>query len=111
MSSPTASSSPRADGRTPEQLRPLRFQNHIAPHAAGEAVKIGELQSQFSSDEQARQEEGVAQLGGAHAHHVGGPRHPADRFGRLGFAVHRREIFLLSGQDSRNAPANKSKFS
>ena len=25
----------RADGRAPHQIRPLRFQNHIAPHAAG----------------------------------------------------------------------------
>ena len=25
----------RADGRTAKELRPLRFQNHIAPHAAG----------------------------------------------------------------------------
>jgi ribonuclease PH len=28
----------RADGRTPNQLRPLRFQNHIAPHAAGSTL-------------------------------------------------------------------------
>ncbi len=29
---------PRADGRLPGQLRPLRFQNHIAPHAAGSTL-------------------------------------------------------------------------
>ena len=28
----------RADGRTAGQLRPLRFQNHIAPHAAGSTL-------------------------------------------------------------------------
>ncbi len=28
----------RADGRTPTQLRPLRFQNHIAPHATGSTL-------------------------------------------------------------------------
>jgi len=28
----------RADGRTVGQLRPLRFQNHIAPHAAGSTL-------------------------------------------------------------------------
>ena len=28
----------RADGRTSDQLRPLRFQNHIAPHAAGSTL-------------------------------------------------------------------------
>ncbi len=28
----------RADGRSPSQLRPLRFQNHIAPHAAGSTL-------------------------------------------------------------------------
>ncbi len=33
-----ADSSPRADGRTPNQLRPLRFQNHIAPHATGSTL-------------------------------------------------------------------------
>ena len=31
-------SSPRADGRTPDQLRPLRFQNHIAPYATGSTL-------------------------------------------------------------------------
>ena len=28
----------RADGRTASQIRPLRFQNHIAPHAAGSTL-------------------------------------------------------------------------
>jgi len=28
----------RADGRTPAQLRPIRFQNHIAPHATGSTL-------------------------------------------------------------------------
>jgi ribonuclease PH len=28
----------RADGRQPAQLRPIRFQNHIAPHAAGSTL-------------------------------------------------------------------------
>jgi len=31
-------STPRADGRAASQLRPLRFQNHIAPHAAGSTL-------------------------------------------------------------------------
>ena len=31
-------SAPRADGRWPAQLRPLRFQNHIAPHATGSTL-------------------------------------------------------------------------
>jgi ribonuclease PH len=31
-------SSIRADGRAAHQLRPLRFQNHIAPHAAGSTL-------------------------------------------------------------------------
>jgi ribonuclease PH len=35
-SAPT--SAPRADGRQPDQLRPLRFQNHIAPHATGSTL-------------------------------------------------------------------------
>ena len=33
-----ADSTLRADGRAPNQLRPLRFQNHIAPHAAGSTL-------------------------------------------------------------------------
>jgi len=28
----------RADGRSPSQLRPVRFQNHIAPHATGSTL-------------------------------------------------------------------------
>jgi ribonuclease PH len=28
----------RADGRRPDELRPIRFQNHIAPHAAGSTL-------------------------------------------------------------------------
>src|SRR5476651_943469 len=35
---PEIISAPRADGRTPDQLRPLRFQNHIAPHATGSTL-------------------------------------------------------------------------
>jgi ribonuclease PH len=31
-------SNSRADGRAASQLRPLRFQNHIAPHAAGSTL-------------------------------------------------------------------------
>jgi ribonuclease PH len=31
-------SSSRADNRLPNQLRPIRFQNHIAPHAAGSTL-------------------------------------------------------------------------
>src|SRR3989454_1569175 len=31
-------SAPRADGRWPDQLRPLRFQNHIAPYATGSTL-------------------------------------------------------------------------
>jgi ribonuclease PH len=29
---------PRADGRSANQIRPLRFQNHIAPHATGSTL-------------------------------------------------------------------------
>src|SRR5207249_10348137 len=29
---------PRADGRWPDQLRSVRFQNHIAPHATGSTL-------------------------------------------------------------------------
>ncbi len=32
------SSAPRADGRAADQIRPLRFQNHIAPYAAGSTL-------------------------------------------------------------------------
>jgi ribonuclease PH len=35
--SPT-SPDPRSDGRLPRQLRPVRFQNHIAPHATGSTL-------------------------------------------------------------------------
>src|SRR5437667_10714752 len=28
----------RADARRPDQLRPIRFQNHIAPHASGSTL-------------------------------------------------------------------------
>src|SRR5436190_2712567 len=31
-------SATRADGRWPEQLRPIRFQNHIAPYATGSTL-------------------------------------------------------------------------
>src|SRR5947209_579315 len=34
----TLMSAPRADGRWPDQLRPLRFQNNIAPHATGSTL-------------------------------------------------------------------------
>jgi ribonuclease PH len=37
MTSPS-NTSPRADGRAPGQIRPVRFQNHIAPHAAGSTL-------------------------------------------------------------------------
>lgn len=37
MSEPTPSQ-PRSDGRSPAQLRPVRFQNHIAPHATGSTL-------------------------------------------------------------------------
>jgi ribonuclease PH len=33
-----ASEFPRPDGRLPGELRPLRFQNHIAPHATGSTL-------------------------------------------------------------------------
>src|SRR5436190_23462087 len=33
-----ATSAPRSDGRWPHQLRPIRFQNHIAPHATGSTL-------------------------------------------------------------------------
>src|SRR5512135_2655692 len=34
----TAASAPRADGRWPNQLRPVRFINHIAPYATGSTL-------------------------------------------------------------------------
>jgi ribonuclease PH len=36
--SPSPAASARTDGRLPAQLRPLRFQNHIAPHATGSTL-------------------------------------------------------------------------
>src|SRR6267142_1677751 len=36
--SATMMSAARADGRWPDQLRPLRFQNNIAPHATGSTL-------------------------------------------------------------------------
>jgi len=35
---PTVSSTIRFDGRQPHQLRPIRFQNHFAPHATGSTL-------------------------------------------------------------------------
>ncbi|MEY2408446.1 MAG: ribonuclease [Verrucomicrobiota bacterium] len=35
---PALLKSVRSDGRLPDQLRPLRFQNHIAPHATGSTL-------------------------------------------------------------------------
>src|ERR1041384_5956154 len=35
---PDVPTSPRADGRTPDQLRPIRFQNGIAPNASGSTL-------------------------------------------------------------------------
>jgi ribonuclease PH len=37
-SSPPATGPARADGRLLDQLRPVRFQNHIAPHATGSTL-------------------------------------------------------------------------
>jgi len=37
-SSANSNSAARADGRLPDQLRPIRFQNHIAPHATGSTL-------------------------------------------------------------------------
>lgn len=36
--SPSISPAPRADGRGPDQLRPVRFQNNIAPYATGSTL-------------------------------------------------------------------------
>src|SRR6202142_2124277 len=36
--SPIVSPAPRADGRGPDQLRAVRFQNHIAPYATGSTL-------------------------------------------------------------------------
>src|SRR5947209_10754332 len=38
LQSPPVVSAPRADGRWPDQLRPVHFQNHIAPHATGSTL-------------------------------------------------------------------------
>src|SRR5713226_5418982 len=38
MDQSTANVLPRADGRSATQLRPIRFQNHIAPHASGSTL-------------------------------------------------------------------------
>src|SRR6187200_2115090 len=35
---PAATAMTRADGRRPDQIRPLRFQNHIAPYATGSTL-------------------------------------------------------------------------
>src|SRR6266478_5792976 len=35
---PPPATMPRADGRKPNQLRPVRFQNHIAPYATGSTL-------------------------------------------------------------------------
>jgi ribonuclease PH len=35
---PTLDPTARADGRRPDELRPVRFQNHIAPHATGSTL-------------------------------------------------------------------------
>ena len=37
-SSTSTSSTPRSDSRAPNQLRPIRFQNHIAPYATGSTL-------------------------------------------------------------------------
>lgn len=38
LQEPPVLSEPRVDGRRPDQLRPVRFQNHIAPHATGSTL-------------------------------------------------------------------------
>jgi len=38
MNTPALTSPPRSDGRYHDQLRPIRFQNHIAPHADGSTL-------------------------------------------------------------------------
>ncbi|MBL9171957.1 MAG: ribonuclease PH [Verrucomicrobiales bacterium] len=38
MSLPTDSAAARGDGRRPDQIRSVRFQNHIAPHATGSTL-------------------------------------------------------------------------
>src|SRR5678816_3298338 len=38
LQEPPVLAEPRVDGRRPDQLRPVRFQNHIAPHATGSTL-------------------------------------------------------------------------
>ena len=38
MNDPVPSSDSRSDGRTPDQLREIKFQNGIAPHATGSTL-------------------------------------------------------------------------
>src|SRR5882762_3837959 len=38
LQTPPVISASRSDGRWPDQLRPVRFQNHIAPHATGSTL-------------------------------------------------------------------------
>jgi len=38
MNEPSSVPPARADGRQPDELRPIRFQNHIAPHATGSTL-------------------------------------------------------------------------
>lgn len=38
VSADAPSQAARADGRRPDQIRPIRFQNHIAPHATGSTL-------------------------------------------------------------------------
>src|SRR2546425_7480346 len=38
LQAPAIMSAPRSDGRWPDQLRPVRFQNSIAPHATGSTL-------------------------------------------------------------------------
>ena len=38
LTSPAGGGGARPDGRRPDQLRPLRFQNHIAPYASGSTL-------------------------------------------------------------------------
>jgi ribonuclease PH len=38
LQAPPVLSASRSDGRWPDQLRPVRFQNHIAPHATGSTL-------------------------------------------------------------------------
>src|SRR5881396_1071094 len=38
LAAPPSVQTTRADGRLPHQLRPIRFQNHFAPHATGSTL-------------------------------------------------------------------------